>query len=307
MKPHQFKRRHREWENSPLTPITNEHKRLAAYKSATPPESSSVRTIEDFFSHPPKNARDCIMSSRMQVDDPISSTLTYTPLSVHSHNEGQRFISSIQYTDLSEAKDTGTHVQRCSPNRLSHQQQQPQSKRLCSSPPPNKSLFFISPYGSKSKVQDTFESPSHKKNTNMTSSTSQRCFICNHPSNSLKNNDSVDVSILSHDPINNSNDTRVKNSLLRYFSTTKPPPAMVHPQKCRVHYTPSPTTNPKDILEPCSFCDRPVCQQTCIKVCEMCQGRFCTFCSTVNYSGRLERIYCLDCNTTVTVDTMDLS
>jgi hypothetical protein len=83
-----------------------------------------------------------------------------------------------------------------------------------------------------------------------------------------------------------------KNSLLRYFSTTKSPTETSHGNHNLSHAYPTPCLD----LEPCTFCDRHVCKQRCIRVCESCQCRFCTFCSTINYNDRLERIYCLDCN-----------
>jgi hypothetical protein len=46
----------------------------------------------------------------------------------------------------------------------------------------------------------------------------------------------------------------------------------------------------------CAYCDRPACD-SCIRSCEGgCQLHFCTFCSTINYDGPIERVFCFNCD-----------
>lgn len=97
-----------------------------------------------------------------------------------------------------------------------------------------------------------------------------------------------------------------KNSLLSYFSTSSSSSL-----SCR---DTSPTANDNSLISSitklnahqeeefpniakcCIYCDRNVCS-TCTRRCEACQDIFCAFCSTINYSGKIERALCLDCDT----------
>ncbi|XP_002732973.1 uncharacterized protein LOC100371400 [Saccoglossus kowalevskii] len=54
---------------------------------------------------------------------------------------------------------------------------------------------------------------------------------------------------------------------------------------------------PSDTI-PCSFCEHQSCE-LCVRQCERCCGVFCSFCSTVNYTGKHDKPFCLGCNTEV--------
>lgn len=63
------------------------------------------------------------------------------------------------------------------------------------------------------------------------------------------------------------------------------------------------------VLQDCAFCDHSVCH-SCVRKCEGCFQNYCTFCSTTNYSGPVERYFCLECEAAVSSEscsTMDLS
>jgi len=298
----QMKRRNREWESSPQKSLGSDHKKkaidtpLAVHLEASfdrgsiihghhlLDSTSSERRIDDFFIRQQKNEEvDCIKSCLMLGNNGI-----FTPLD----NYRQHIVSYPQDAELSQAGDALTEIKRNS--SIHHRHQQQLYKNTCSSPVPNKGLSFISPYCSKFKTREgTVES----KDSNTASCQSkQRCYICNQPCKSLNSQDLVHNNLDGLYQVSSSSNTYIKNSLFRYFPSTKHPPPTQPPLRA---YNPT-TNNPQQsIFEPCSFCDRIVCRPSCIHSCERCYGRFCTFCSTVNYNGRLERIYCLDCNTFV--------
>jgi hypothetical protein len=76
------------------------------------------------------------------------------------------------------------------------------------------------------------------------------------------------------------------NTILNYFDV----PATV---TRRLNHN-EPRTMPADQLCCCSFCERTVCH-SCFNRCETCRQVFCTLCSTIDYTSRHERSYCLDC------------
>ncbi|XP_013401838.1 apoptosis regulatory protein Siva [Lingula anatina] len=55
------------------------------------------------------------------------------------------------------------------------------------------------------------------------------------------------------------------------------------------------TKSMEPTLQPCHFCDKPVCAM-CVRTCTYCQGKFCQLCSVLNYDDILERPFCLSCN-----------
>lgn len=50
---------------------------------------------------------------------------------------------------------------------------------------------------------------------------------------------------------------------------------------------------------PCAHCGRSACEM-CLRQCESCQDMFCSFCTTVNYASRYDRIFCFSCNNSST-------
>jgi len=48
-------------------------------------------------------------------------------------------------------------------------------------------------------------------------------------------------------------------------------------------------------LSSCNYCDKLACV-SCTRTCGRCTGQFCTFCSTINYDGPVERTFCSDCD-----------
>eukprot|EP01116_Phalansterium_solitarium_P011212 TRINITY_DN26827_c0_g1_i1.p1 TRINITY_DN26827_c0_g1~~TRINITY_DN26827_c0_g1_i1.p1 ORF type:complete len:164 (+),score=9.37 TRINITY_DN26827_c0_g1_i1:54-494(+) len=56
----------------------------------------------------------------------------------------------------------------------------------------------------------------------------------------------------------------------------------------------------RDVI-PCSYCGHAVCE-LCVRQCEKCHDIFCTFCSTVNYHTKRERVFCLCCNSEAEAD-----
>ena len=95
-------------------------------------------------------------------------------------------------------------------------------------------------------------------------------------------------------------------SLLAYFQPTKRPAAS-HPLRARGpdHHASSSSHDMRssnnvqassDLLPPCRYCDKPTCP-ACARRCEMCQSRFCIFCTKVNYdSSVVERVLCFECD-----------
>lgn len=84
------------------------------------------------------------------------------------------------------------------------------------------------------------------------------------------------------------------NSLLCYFSTTRTTSSSSSTTPMNMDTKP-PAIEKSTIFQKCTFCDRPVCT-SCTRQCEKCQQTFCSLCSTADYSGRLERSFCLDCH-----------
>ena len=105
------------------------------------------------------------------------------------------------------------------------------------------------------------------------------CFICNQPSVAYSNTVALNLQQTEKLP--------VKNSLLNYFSTTR--------SLTSSHLSSStPPSQQQHLLSSCSFCDRQSCL-ACSTQCQECQQRFCTLCTTTDYSSTVERSYCLDC------------
>ena len=76
------------------------------------------------------------------------------------------------------------------------------------------------------------------------------------------------------------------NSLLSYFPTKASSPTTPMSMD---------TTPAIESFHSCSFCDRQACA-SCTRQCEGCHEGFCSLCSTMDYSGRTERSFCLDCH-----------
>lgn len=113
--------------------------------------------------------------------------------------------------------------------------------------------------------------PDHSKTTHQAAC----CFLCQRPRQQLIHHPQVMPS----------------NSLLSYFPSRKAPTAATAPMNMS-------TIRPiEESFNSCSFCDRQACD-FCTRQCEECSQTFCSLCSTVDYSGRVERNFCLDCHTT---------
>jgi hypothetical protein len=91
------------------------------------------------------------------------------------------------------------------------------------------------------------------------------------------------------------------SSLLSYFNTTsnlRSSSSSHHPQYKLIpnHNVGSHELAPKaKTYHPCSYCEHYSCSG-CTKQCEQCNGSFCSFCCTTDYSEPRERIFCLDCH-----------
>lgn len=45
----------------------------------------------------------------------------------------------------------------------------------------------------------------------------------------------------------------------------------------------------------CNYCEHLFCQHSCLRSCDGCQGKFCMFCVSTDFSQRYERLLCVDC------------
>ena len=105
------------------------------------------------------------------------------------------------------------------------------------------------------------------------------CFVCNQRLSSPL--DVVEYKV-------NESNKQSTNLLLNYFSARRPTSILS-----------SNTTVPVQEYRHqfhsfCSFCDRQSCA-TCSRICQKCEQRFCTLCTTTDYTCTMERIFCLDC------------
>lgn len=105
---------------------------------------------------------------------------------------------------------------------------------------------------------------------NNNSNQATACFICQRP---------------RQQQAQSSDGTNPSNSLLCYFSSTKP---------CLMSSAPMSLDTNQETFQKCSFCDRQACT-CCTRQCERCLQKFCSLCSTTDYSGPLERSFCIDC------------
>ena len=86
------------------------------------------------------------------------------------------------------------------------------------------------------------------------------------------------------------------HSLLAYFQptsskrhTSKSQGAPVTNNSSELH-----SSAPSNLF-PCRYCDKPTCS-ACTRQCELCQHRFCTFCTKIDYESSItERIMCFEC------------
>ena len=91
------------------------------------------------------------------------------------------------------------------------------------------------------------------------------------------------------------------HSLLSFFKTKSHVNQKVHHNQFTVPAS-STSVQSKSLssnnnnLSPCRYCDKATCI-SCTRQCEMCQHRFCTFCTKVDYeSSIVERILCFECD-----------
>jgi len=106
------------------------------------------------------------------------------------------------------------------------------------------------------------------------------CFLCNQPSPSP---------VTPSFGVQNEKAPKTNsNSLLKYFSTSR---ATTSIGSCS---SLSPQQHLQSKLSSCCFCERQACV-TCSAICQECQHRFCTLCTTKDYSSTVERSFCLDC------------
>ena len=110
------------------------------------------------------------------------------------------------------------------------------------------------------------------------------CFICQRPRHYQRQ-------------IQQEHEIKPSNSLLSYFPTTRISSGAT--AMCM-------DTKPAAVesFHKCSFCDRQACV-SCTRQCERCQQKFCSLCSTADYSGPLERSFCLDCHAIETREADD--
>lgn len=108
------------------------------------------------------------------------------------------------------------------------------------------------------------------------------CFICHSPT-PLKDSER-DIPCVTQQE-------EQKNSLFSYFQSQSLSSSSKG-QKCQQIGQGSKSMSPSS----CHYCERISCQ-SCTITCERCSGRFCKFCSTINYDGPVERTFCLDCET----------
>lgn len=117
-------------------------------------------------------------------------------------------------------------------------------------------------------------------------STPQICFVCQTPAQQLPDSSIKKdwQSLLESKP-----PPKQKNSLLSYFHTSNGARSSTTTNNSRQKSTTITT------LDVCTHCDHYSCS-ICSHTCERCAGRFCSFCSTINYDGPTERMLCLECN-----------
>ena len=129
------------------------------------------------------------------------------------------------------------------------------------------------------------------------------CHVCNNAT-------STSCTASSLKQPSKPNAQKQSNSLLSYFhrhpNPTKPPSCQSpsgpnsYPITISSAFNSSNTAAaaliPSQTLQSCAYCDRPACS-SCTRACEGgCNLHFCTFCSTINYDGPMERVFCFNCH-----------
>ena len=130
------------------------------------------------------------------------------------------------------------------------------------------------------------------------------CFICHSPTPAENSDGEEDRK--SCPMIHKQEVKQQTNSLLSYFVSQSPSSTRVKPLKCQPGHAVVPAQTQgrgggrqqgrksMSVSSSCHYCERISCQ-SCTLTCERCSGRFCKFCSTINYDGPMERTFCLDC------------
>ena len=89
------------------------------------------------------------------------------------------------------------------------------------------------------------------------------------------------------------------NALLNYFSVTSSSSSSSHHKKTTTAAAASNLqTHSKNRTMACTFCERPACQD-CLRDCEECRQRFCSFCTSQEYgwgTTSYSRTVCADCS-----------
>ena len=126
------------------------------------------------------------------------------------------------------------------------------------------------------------------------------CFVCQttHYTTSDASNPVPKESVLIDKTIASMTQ---QNSLLSYFRTT-PSNATANVSRMKNINQDSSNSMKRPLaldhfnkLSSCTYCDKLACV-SCTRTCGRCTGQFCTFCSTINYDGPVERTFCSDCD-----------
>jgi hypothetical protein len=115
--------------------------------------------------------------------------------------------------------------------------------------------------------------PDH--HTTTTTGTTPCCFVCQRPPPSQQQQQ-----LIPHAQV------MPYNALLSYFAPKN--------ASTTCTFMPVDTKPISESFHSCFFCTRQACS-SCTRPCESCGHTFCSLCSTVDYTTRAERTFCLDC------------
>ena len=128
-----------------------------------------------------------------------------------------------------------------------------------------------------------------------------RCHVCSIDASANKSRDESSVAMpkMASTNFNITNEKKSvprSHSLLSFFKTKSHVNQKVQHNQYAVAASSTVQSTSFNNLTPCRYCDKATCM-ACTRQCELCQHRFCTFCTKVDYeSSVVERILCFECD-----------